>query len=171
LRDGTLVTLRPIRPSDAAELAARFTELSPESRHQRFLGAMASLEAPTLHYLTEVDGWNHVALVALRPGEDGRPRGIGVARFIRNPRDPALAEPAITVCDADQGRGVGTLLAQALARAARARGVRRFCGPILSDNQQVRRLLASFGGTLHGSADGMQFEVALDDAGDLVVVP
>jgi hypothetical protein len=36
LRDGTVVTLRAIRPGDAPELAAGFSELSRSSRRQRF---------------------------------------------------------------------------------------------------------------------------------------
>jgi GNAT superfamily N-acetyltransferase len=164
LRDGTVVTLRAIRASDAPELAAGFSELSRSSRRQRFLGGMATLGDEMLHYLTEVDGKDHVALVATAPDQDqgGRPRGLGVARFIRDPADPTIAEPAITVRDEDQGRGVGSLLAQALARAAWERGVTHFRGPILTDNAPVRRLLGDYGAELRGSDDGVSFEIALD---------
>ncbi len=158
LRDGSVVTLRAIRPSDAPELALRFEQLSPSSRHQRFLGGMAVLGEDLLHYLTEVDGYHHVALVATTPDHSGRPRGVGVARFIRDPAEPTTAEPAITVCDDYQGRGVGTLLALALARAARDRGVTRFRGPILTDNVQVRRLLDYFGARLRRKDDELLFE-------------
>jgi GNAT superfamily N-acetyltransferase len=123
---------------------------------------MATLGDEMLHYLTEVDGNDHVALVATTADQDGRPRGMGVARFIRDAADPTIAEPAITVRDEDQGRGVGTILAQALARAAWDRGVTRFRGPILTDNAPVRRLLGDYAAELRGSDDGLMFEIALD---------
>jgi GNAT superfamily N-acetyltransferase len=164
LSDGTVVTLRAIRPSDAPELALGFRQLSPVSRHQRFLGGIGSLDDHMLHYLTEVDGRDHVALVATTTDAHGRPRGMGVARFIRHSADPTVAEPAITVCDQDQGRGVGTLLARALARAAWERGIVHFRGPILTDNLQVRRLLDDCGARLRGGEDGLSFDVALDES-------
>jgi GNAT superfamily N-acetyltransferase len=112
--------------------------------------------------LTEVDGCNHVALVATAPDPTGQPHGLGVARFIRSATDPSRAEPAITVSDAHQGRGVGALLARALGRAARDRGVTHFRGPILTDNVQVRRLLEGFGAELRKDRDDdLVFEIAL----------
>jgi GNAT superfamily N-acetyltransferase len=161
LRDGAIVTLRYIRPEDAPELARGFQELSLASRRQRFFAGLATLGEPMLHYLTEVDGYNHVAIVATTPDRSGRPRGIGVARFIRLPSEPTIAEPAITVSDPYQGRGVGSLLAHALAEAAVERGVTRFRGPILEDNWQVHRLLEDFGAELHHAEDGLVFDVAL----------
>ena len=56
-----------------------------------------------LSYLTEIDGDNHFALIAI---ERDRPdRLVAVARFVRYRDRPTEAEFAITVHDPYQGRG------------------------------------------------------------------
>ena len=54
--------------------------------------------------------------------------------------DLASAEVALTVADAYQGRGIGTLLLGALAVAARVDGIERFHGRVLTDNPPARAL-------------------------------
>jgi hypothetical protein len=65
LRDGTRVSVRPIRPSDAALLSAGLAHLSPESARRRFLAPKPRFTLAELRYLTEVDHVDHVALVAV----------------------------------------------------------------------------------------------------------
>jgi hypothetical protein len=162
LDDGTSVTLRHIAPSDVDELGRAFERLSPLSRHNRFLGAPSVLSDATLRYLTEVDRDNHVAIVAESAGQ-----GLGVARFIRDSEEPMVAEPAITIVDAMQRKGLGRILAVALARAALERGVRTFRGDILADNSAVRKLLDEVGATFtRASADELTFEVDLGPPGE-----
>lgn len=150
LRDGTRVVLRHIRPEDAEELSHGFDQLSAESRMFRFLHGVKRLTAEQLRYLTDVDGRDHVAIVAA----DAQNHGLGVARFIRAKDDPVVAEAAITVVDALQGRGLGSMLGEALARAARERGIERFRGEILASNQRVRELLDAAGARVATGADG-----------------
>ena len=85
-----------------------------------------------------------------------------MARFIRLAEAPTIAEPAITIADDFQNRGLGHLLACVLARAARDRGIRRFRGPILTDNLQVHRLLGSFGVQLQAGDECQQFDIDLE---------
>ncbi len=166
LRDGTPVWLRHIRPEDADELKRGFERLSPESRYRRFFGAVTHLSEESLRYLTRVDGQDHVAVVAVThaPGSTDD-IGLGVARFIRLPDEPTAAEAAITVIDEAQGKGLGHLLALTLARAARERGVQRFRGEILADNDQVRQLLDEVGAVVRSEPDGrVVFDIDLDSA-------
>jgi RimJ/RimL family protein N-acetyltransferase len=142
LDDGTRVAIRPIRPDDKLELAAGLRRLSDESVQRRFLAPKTRFSQSELRYLTEVDGHDHVALVAERLDGSGDERAAGVARFVRLPEDPETAEMAIVVTDALQGRGLGSLLADALAEAALAHGVRRFSATVLSENYAVQRLLS-----------------------------
>jgi GNAT superfamily N-acetyltransferase len=170
LRDGTVVRVRPIRPEDGAELRRGFEGLSSESRYRRFLGGFSQLSDATLEYLTVVDGQDHVAVVATRPRGDGTEEGLGVGRFVRLRDDPAVAEAAITVVDGEQHKGIGRLLAFTLARAARERGVDRFRGEILANNEAVRQLLDQVGASLQAVEDGrIVFDVALEDTPSVLV--
>ena len=62
------VLIRPIRPGDAPLLAAAHASLSPETVRLRYLAPKPRLTAGELRYLTEVDGIDHVAFIALRGG-------------------------------------------------------------------------------------------------------
>src|SRR5207247_221841 len=124
-RDGSYVRVRPIRPEDRERLRVGLHQLSAASRYHRFLAALSELSAEQLRYLTEVDQVNHLAWIALDPALAGEP-AVGVARCIRVPEDPAMAEVAVTVLDAYQGRGLGTLLLGLLSRSAAAQGIRTF---------------------------------------------
>jgi RimJ/RimL family protein N-acetyltransferase len=104
------------------------------------------LTAADLHYLTEVDGERHVALVATPPGDPSCILGVG--RYVRLPDDPGAAEFAVTVGDPYQGEGLGGALVEALADLARAGGVRRFTATMLADNVAAHRLLHRLAGRL-----------------------
>jgi protein lysine acetyltransferase len=140
LPDGAPVLIRPIRPHDKGMLADGLRRLSPESAQRRFLTPKRSFSRAELRYLTEVDGRDHVALVVESPSESER-RLIAVARFVRLQDDPESADVAFTVADDWQGRGLGSLLGEHVAHAARNRGIRRFTATILSDNLPAHRLM------------------------------
>ncbi|HEX2232222.1 MAG TPA: GNAT family N-acetyltransferase [Thermoleophilaceae bacterium] len=139
LRDGTLILIRPIRYDDKWLLEAELESLSETSVQRRFLAPKPRYTRSELRYLTEVDGWNHMALVAESPIRFGR-RILGVARYVRDREDPRKAEVAIEVVDDFQGRGLGTLLVEALGRRARMRGITRFTATMASANIPAQRL-------------------------------
>lgn len=162
LDDGTRVLLRHIRPEDQADLKAAFDGLSAASRYSRFHGVVNELSPSALHYLTHVDGRNHVAIVATTIPREGHPAvGLGVARFVRSETDPSRAEVALTVVDGAQHKGLGRILGVAIARAAAERGVRRFVGPGLRDNVALRSLLDEVGARVKPTDDGIEFEIDL----------
>jgi RimJ/RimL family protein N-acetyltransferase len=141
LPDGAPVLIRPIRADDKRMLTDGLRRLSDESVHRRFLTPKRSFSRTELRYLTEVDGRDHVALVAEHPSGPAR-RLIAVARFVRLADDPAAAEVAITVADDWQGRGLGSLLSEQLAAEARQLGIRRFTATMAADNVPAHRLMA-----------------------------
>ena len=145
LRDGARVVLRAIRPSDKQLLLEGFERLSPESRYLRFLAPKSTLSDRELRYLTEVDGEGHFALVALRKPPLGKAEGIAVGRFVRLTEDRETAEPAITVADDYQGKGLGSILLHRLLEAAWERGIRQFRCQVLARNVRLRELLAEVG--------------------------
>jgi RimJ/RimL family protein N-acetyltransferase len=143
------VLLRPLERGDRASLLEIFNGLGDRSRQQRFLTPKPRLTESDLRHLTAVDDHDHVAVLAVT-AEDGRP--VGVARFFRDPTQPDAADVAVAVVDAWQGRGIGTMLTQALARHAATVGVRRFTLVTATDNEAAHRLVQ------HGT------DVALVDA-------
>jgi len=140
LPDGAPILVRPIRADDKRLLQDGLRQLSEQSVQRRFLAPKPRFSGAELRYLTEVDGHNHVALVAEHPRDPVR-RLIGVARYVRLPERPETAEAAIVVADDWQGRGLGSLLAEQLAARARGAGVRRFTATMASDNVPAHRLM------------------------------
>ena len=143
LPDGTQILIRPIKATDKLRLSTALARLSEETIHRRFLAAKPVLIAAELRYLTEVDGHDHIALVATIASEI-----VAVARCVRLPDAPDTAEFAIVVGDPLQGRGLGSLLARELATAARSAGIRRFSATMAEENVAIRRLIAHFTRTL-----------------------
>ena len=111
--------------------------MRPSSSRPSPKGPLSETE---LRYLTEVDFTDHVAYVAVRPEAPGVL--VGVARWVRLRDDPEVAEIAFVVADDLQRQGLGTILAETLAAAARERGVRRFVATMLPDNLGAHRLFA-----------------------------
>jgi RimJ/RimL family protein N-acetyltransferase len=167
LADGTRVVLRHVRPADGAELRRAFERLTPESRYRRFFGGLTQLTDATLRYLTEVDGQDHVAIVALGESPDLKSEvGLGVARFVRLRDEPTVAEAAVTVVDDAQRKGLGRLLATTLADAARERGIHRFRADVLADNEPMRAIMSEIGAAERANVAGViSYDVALDVVG------
>jgi GNAT superfamily N-acetyltransferase len=139
--DGTQLYVRHIKPSDQEMLAAAWLRLSPLSQYRRFLAPKPVLTKSDLRYLTEVDGHDHVALVAVRM--DDPSRLVAVARYVRLADDPEAAEVAVTVADSMQGKRIGKQLGVLLADEARGRGIQRFTAALLADNRPALKLMAT----------------------------
>ncbi len=146
LPDGTRVRIRPVEPGDKPRLEAAIAQLSRESIRRRFLAAKPSLSSAELRYLTEIDGFHHLALVAVLEADPDRL--AGVARCVRLEPGGTTAEFAIVIADSLQGQGLGRTLARALADAACAVGIRRFTATVLADNDAVQHLMGGFASRL-----------------------
>jgi acyl-CoA synthetase (NDP forming)/L-amino acid N-acyltransferase YncA len=160
LRDGGTAHVRPIRPDDA-ELVARFhVNQSEESRYFRFFAPLPRLSARDLARFTQVDHVDRVALVATI-GEDI----VGIARFDAapvRPGRPRSAEVAFNISDAHQGRGLGSVLLEHLAAAARERGIRRFTADVLPSNAKMIGVFREAGFEVRqGYSDGV-LDVSFD---------
>jgi GNAT superfamily N-acetyltransferase len=165
LRDNSPVSLRLVRPGDKELLQKGLQRMSPDSRYRRFLAVKNRLSDAELAYLTECDGYDHLAIGAVVRDAEGHEEGIGVARFIRSRTDAAAAEAAIAVIDDWQNKGVGTLLLMRLAAAAKERGIDRFQGSALAQNAPVREILKQLGPSVRtaGDAEELKIEVDLPD--------
>lgn len=159
-RDGTQLYVRHVKPSDKDLIAKAWLRLSEESQRKRFLAPKPRLTTRDLRYLTEIDGHDHVALIALRLHEPKRV--VGVARYVRLHDKPEVAEVAVTIADNMQGKGVGKALSILLADEARGRGIKRFVANMLSDNLPAQRLMDTMWQRLEAHSDHGVNEVVAD---------
>jgi acetyltransferase len=143
LRDGSPVTLRPIRPEDEGIEQEFVRNLSDESRYFRFRDAVRELSPRMLSQLTCVDYDRHLALIAVTE-HDGRELQVGVARYVASD-DGRNCEFAIAIADDWQRKGLGSRLMSALMAAARERGVREMYGEVLAGNQKMLEFTARLG--------------------------
>jgi GNAT superfamily N-acetyltransferase len=123
-----LYRVRPIRPDDEARLVAFHQHLSPRSVYLRFFTFHPTLSKTEVDRFTHVDYCNRLALVAV---EDDRL--IAVGRFDRQEGETE-AEVAFVVADEYQHHGIGSLLLDELAKAARRRGILSFRAETLCEN-------------------------------------
>ena len=142
LKNGIVAHLRDVRPSDATYLVDGFSRLSEASRYARFFVPIRELTPEFVRYLTQVDGTNHVAVVALTQDET---TSLGIARFVRDAKDPKSAEFAITIVDEAQGQGLGLALLSLLMEEAREVGIETLTAFVQSTNQGIRGLLGKVG--------------------------
>ena len=165
LRDGTPVRIRAIQPGDKQLLKVGLEHLSQQSRYFRFFRPVSEIPAYLLEQFTEIDHVNHEALGALDvSGPDPLP--VGVARYIRSPEHGAVAEVAVTVVDSHQGRGLGTLLLAALARAAVDNGIEELTAVVMSGNTKMLQVFTELAATMQRDAAGeVQVRVPLSPDG------
>jgi acetate---CoA ligase (ADP-forming) len=139
IRDGRTVHIRPIRPEDEEALWEMWQRLTPETIRLRFFGPRR-LEREEVSSFTDLDMKDRFALIAETGG-----RLVGVSRFDRLDEDPATAEFAVLVEDAEQGRGIGTALLRALVQPARDLGITRFEGDVMRENSKMLGMMRDAG--------------------------
>jgi len=161
LRDGARAVVRTLAGGDVAVVQEVFDGMSEASRRQRFAGPKPALSPRELERLAAVDHRDHEALVAVEPATG---RAVGEARVVRDRADGSVGEVAFAVADSWQGRGLGTSLADLLARRARELGIRTVRATILADNVRSRALLRHMGRVVSRRYDhgALEVEVALD---------
>jgi len=154
-----LLGIRTLTCADAAGVMHAFQHLSPASRRQRFLSTIGEYTSARREELTRADRGNRYALLAVLL-DDTEHHIIGIGEYVRCVATPAVAEPAIAVVDAYQGRGVGTLLWNLLVEMGERQGVTHFSGTLQDSNRAAARLLARAGGRLSLETPGvLRFEV------------
>ena len=157
LSDGTDIVIRPIRPEDADMEQEFVRNLSPEAKYFRFMNALQELSQEMLVRLTQIDYWNEMALIAVKP-DGGAEEQIGVARYTTN-LDLRSCEFALVVSDAWQGHGIGHQLMRKLMEVARDRGLERMRGQVLSNNSRMLNLMSSLNFSVAPDPDDIAVKV------------
>ena len=164
LRDGSRARVRPIRPDDKEALVSGLERLSKRSTYRRFLRPVTKLSERELEYLTEIDYTNHFAWIAADAEEDAH--GYGVARYIRDAKEPEVAEAAVAIVDDQQGKGLGTILMRLLVATAQENGIKVFKGWVLGDNRQMLGPLERIGARRTPDEGVLKVEIDLEDVFD-----
>lgn len=139
LRDGATAHLRPITASDAEAVQSFHQGQSEQSIYLRFFTYRSSLTEKELRRFTQVDYHDRVAFVITVAGSI-----IGIGRYDRL-ADPKQAEVAFNIADAHQGRGLGSILLEHLAAAARENGISRFSAEVLPENRKMLTVFTEAG--------------------------
>ncbi len=158
LVDGGTAHVRPILPTDAGALVRFHAGLSADAVYHRFFSVKPALTDAEVERFTTVDHVDRVAFVAELRGEL-----LGVARYDRIPGSDD-AEVAFVVGDRHQGRGIGTVLLENLAAAARERGITRFLAETLADNGRMLDVFrhAGFDERTHMGDGVVQVELTIE---------
>jgi acyl-CoA synthetase (NDP forming)/GNAT superfamily N-acetyltransferase len=142
--DGGIVHLRPILPSDADALLRFHQSLSERTRYLRYFGPYPRIPPRDLERFTHVDHRTRVAFICLLGDEI-----LAVGRYEGLDPGPGgrveSAEVAFVARDDHQGRGLGSILLEHLAAAARENGLRRFEAEVLVENHQMVRVFRDAG--------------------------
>jgi acetyl coenzyme A synthetase (ADP forming)-like protein len=147
LRDGSTVTVRPIRGEDAAALALFYKDLSLESRIFRFFAAVANADA-SIQRMVNVDYTTSYGLVAIAGAKS---QIVGHAMYVQIA--PKKAEMALAVADVYQGRGLGTILLGQLAEQATAAGLDTFEAMVRPENHPMLQMLRESGFPVHARSE------------------
>ena len=165
LRDGGVVHVRPIRPQDAEAVHIFHAGQSAESIYLRFFAPLPRLSDKEVARFTQVDYVDRVGLVATLGDAI-----VGIARYDR--LDDGRAEVAFNISDAHQGRGIGSVLLEHLAAAARERGITRFVAEVLPQNRKMMGVFTEAGYEVsHSYEDGviaLSFDISPTEHSDEV---
>ena len=144
------LTMRPILPQDAKLLERLMDGLAPETRRNRFHGAIRP-SSIHLRQMSHVDYRNHLAMVVTTE-VDGVEQLIADARYVVEPGGDG-AEFALVVADGWQCQGVGSWAMQSLQRAATKAGLRWLNGDVLKGNLPMLSLMQRCGFALSPDAE------------------
>jgi len=163
LKDGTPVTIRPIRPEDEPLMVEFHGTLSERSVYLRYFCALSlstRVEHERLVRICFASYDRGFALVADHTNaHTGRHQILGVGRF--SAISGAEAEAAVLVSDHWQGRGLGTELLSTVASVAREEKFKKLSGEILRDNLATQAIFKKAGFNLHPMEDPSSVSASL----------
>ena len=164
LKDGTPVTIRPIRPEDEPLMVQFHRTLSERSVYLRYFCSLSLSTRVEHERLVRICFGSYdrgFALLADRKNpETGHHEVLGVGRFSAIHRGEA--EAAVLVSDQWQGRGLGTELLAVVARVAREEKFKRLSGEILRDNLATQAIFKKVGFKLRSMEDPSSVSALLE---------
>jgi acetyltransferase len=165
LRNGTPVTIRPIRPQDEPLMVKFHETLSDRSVYLRYFSSLTLSRRVAHERLVRIcspDCDDEVVLVAEHTDSTtGERRILGVGRMnrldVRNE-----AEVAVLVSDQYQHQGLGHELLCRIIEVAREKKISRLSAEMLPDNLEMQAVFKRLGFTIRADGDLTSLRAFLD---------
>jgi acetyltransferase len=150
------IEMRPATPEDQPRIQALVRGLTPRTWYLRFFNGLRELGQAWLERFSRADPRGDFSLLAI-----ARETGslAGMAQYCADPY-PSRADFAVLVADHWQGVGVGRQLVSGLLAVARASGLLRMEGDVLSENRAMLQLLQGAGFRLQRDRESALFQHA-----------
>ncbi len=140
-RSGERVLIRPVRREDTALYPDFLADVSAEDLRLRFFARIAELSASESDKLSHLDYGHEMAFIAL---DEDTGHMLGLVR-LRDELDEETAAFAILVRSRLKGHGLGWLLMRHVIDYAKAKGLRRVYGDVLTENTTMLQMCAELG--------------------------
>lgn len=165
---GTELRIGSVLPHNKKQISDGLQFMSPESIRNRFLGIKSGFSQKELNYLTDLDGYDHYALGVEETS--ALKRGVAVIRMVRLKEDPETAEIAITIIDAYQRQGLGSMLLDLILLAALERRIKKVSFTYLPQNTAIEKLIRKKGSpaSLTKNQDFVQNCIQISDEEELL---
>lgn len=154
LKNGTPVTLRPIRPQDEPLIVEFHHELSEHSIRQRYFEFMNLNDRVAHERLVRIcfNDYDREWAIVAELEKDQKKRIIGIGRLMRIP-GTSHAQFKLLIMDEYHRLGLGTQLLQQLLRITEQEKIEVVDGYILSENTGMLKIAEKLGFTLHPSKE------------------
>ena len=148
MKDGTEVTLRPIRPEDEPLMVKFHQSLSDRTVYLRYFYSL-SLSSRVAHdrlvRICFVDYDREMAIVAVhRDAKTGQHNILGVGRLVKS-HSRNKGEVAVLVTDSCQNQGLGMELFRRVIQVARDEKLTQVDAEILADNFAMKKIARKLG--------------------------
>jgi acetyltransferase len=164
MKDGTAVTIRPIRPEDEPAMIEFHQKLSERSVYQRYFQSLKITQRTAHERLTRIcfiDYNREMALVVERRLQRGETEILAFGRLSKlHIRDEA--EMAAVVIDAAQHKGIGTELYRLLIQIARDEKLKRVFSKMLPENREMRALCVKHGFKMFSNSEDNMIRAELE---------
>jgi acyl-CoA hydrolase/GNAT superfamily N-acetyltransferase len=135
---GQEVTIRPIKPVDERRIQEHFYNLEKDDVIARFFHEKTSFLRDDIEDILQIDYVHDLTVVAI-VGEFGFGKIVGVGEYLLDPARN-LAEVAFSISREFQGKGMGKILINKLAEAARENGIAGLMAYTSPENQGMVQL-------------------------------
>ncbi len=163
-KDGSKVTIRPIRPEDEPAMIKFHEKLSERSVYLRYFQPLKLTQRTAHERLTRtcfIDYNREMALVAERKLDNGETAILAVGRLSKlHGRDEA--EMAAVAIDEAQHKGLGTELYRQLIQIGREEKLKKVISNMLPENREMRAVCLKHGFKMYSNLEENMIRAELD---------